>query len=183
MSLNYGSLFETWEVTLTKKIVAKFRYEWRCLRQDDAEDLIDECLIHWLTAKQKINPSEDKNLKAYLSVVLKNKLQDLAAEREAYKRRPYFRSVSLEELLESNPDSPFLADPRPSEPDPELRSKLESVIKKLTPNQKKICEALQSGETSITELSIKLAIRRNNVYKGILRIRQLFEQEGLKEYL
>lgn len=188
MRLKYGNLFEPWEIRIAKKVVAEFQREWRCLRRDDAEDLIDDCLIHWLSIKQKINLSGDKNPKAYLSIALKNKLQNEAAAREALRRKPYFRSTSLNELLEENPESPFLSDlnghnPVLSAEEFELHAKVQSVIKKLTPKQRTICRTIQTGEMTIAELSIKLSVCRKNVYEEIFRIREIFTEEGLREYL
>ena len=189
MSLNnYGKLFETWEVNLAIKLVKDFRNKWQCLEREFIDDLIDECLKHWFFAKDSYSADKEASLKTYMARVVTHKLYDLVKERQRIKRKDFFKSVSLNQFLEENSDSPFLADPsQKSQYDQtdhaELVSRIQKAYQQLTPNQKKLCEAIKDGQLTITQVSFQLKIHRSTVYEEIKRIREIFETEGLKKYL
>jgi DNA-directed RNA polymerase specialized sigma24 family protein len=62
-----------------------------------------------------------------------------------------------------------------------LKHDVDATIQKLTPDERKICEALKHG--SITQVSLELGIPRTTIYDMIARWREQFQDEGLREYL
>ena len=63
-----------------------------------------------------------------------------------------------------------------------LQQKLE-LGQKLTPQQKKLCKLLGEEGLSVTEASKEMKKHRRHLYREIARIREVFEKEGLKDYL
>ena len=189
MSLNYPEgLFQSWEVAIAKKYVRQFRSTCQCLERDVFDDLVDECLKHWFSMRSTVNPEEEDKRRAYMVRIVKNKLTDIVRRRRIPRRNEYFQAISLDQFLEDNPESPFLAHPAQKDPSEEtdrfeLREKLDQVFKKLNPQQQKLYSAISDGELSIKEISIRLNLHRSTVYDEIGRIREVFEREGLRIFL
>jgi len=57
------------------------------------------------------------------------------------------------------------------------------VFQKLTPQQQKLCKLLGEDGLSISDASRQMDKHRMVIYREIARIRELFEKEGLKDYL
>jgi RNA polymerase sigma-70 factor (ECF subfamily) len=189
MSLNYSDgLFQGWEVAIAKKYVRQFRTTCQCLERDVFEDLVDECLKHWFFLRDTVRPEEEEKRRAYMVRIVKNKLTDIVRRRRASKCNEYFQAVSLDQFLEDNSDSPFLAHPTQHDPCDEvhlsdLQSKLDQVFKKLNPQQQEVYTAIFDGQLTITEVSLRLNLHRSTVYDEINRIKKIFENEGLRTFL
>jgi len=187
-NLSYGSLFEGWEVAIAKHLVNEFMKQWRCLDDDDFEDLLQECLTHWLFAKDKYDPSAEATVKTFMGRVVRNKLTDIIKERERDKRKVSQITVSLHQPLSSEEDASTLLDVlTDNEADfrvrVELQIDLSNALRRLTPLQRAICGLISESGPNVTDISERLGIRRKAVYKEIGRIRAIFENEGLKNYL
>jgi RNA polymerase sigma-70 factor (ECF subfamily) len=120
--------------------------------------------------------------------VVRNKLNDLVRERQAYKRRISHLATSLDEPLGDDDDSDALGETIPdTQPAPilqiELKIDLSKVLEKLSPKQKQLSELLAEGGLSIKEASEVLETPRATIYDEIKRIRTLFLKEGLEDYL
>lgn len=76
----------------------EFKKQWRCLDIDDFEDILQECLIHWLFAKDKYDPSAEASEKTFMGRVVRNKLTDIIKERERDKRKVFQNSVILNNI-------------------------------------------------------------------------------------
>lgn len=189
MSLNYPEgLFQSWEVAIAKKYVRQFRGTCQCLKRDVFDDLVDECLKHWFFVRNTVKPEAEDKRRAYMVAVVKNKLSNIVDGRRTAKRNEYFQALSLDEFLEENPESPFLAHPAQKDPSEEtdrfeLQERLNQVFQKLNPQQQKLYSAISDGELSIKEISIRLNLHRSTVYDEIGRIRGVFEREGLRTFL
>ncbi len=140
------------------------------------------------TTNSKICQTQEESQKAYMATIIKNKLFDILRERRSSKRNDFFQAISLNQFLEDNSDSPFLA--HPSQQDPadeahrsEFKFKLDQVFKKLNPQQRQVYSALRDGQLTITQISVRLKLHRNTIRNEINRIREVFEREGLKEFL
>jgi hypothetical protein len=48
MNQNYAGLFENWEIGVATKVIREFKAQWKWLQRIDEEDLLQECLTHWL---------------------------------------------------------------------------------------------------------------------------------------
>jgi RNA polymerase sigma-70 factor, ECF subfamily len=187
-NLSYKGLFEGWEVAVAKKLVGEFKKQWRCLGTDDFEDLLQECLTHWLFAKDKYDPSAEASVKTFMGRVVRNKLSDIVKERGRDKRKVYQSCESLDQPLNDEEDASTLLDLLPDDEadfrlSVELGIDLPKAIRKLTPLQREICGLISEAGSNVTDISRQLGIRRKAVYREIERIRAIFENEGLKNYL
>ena len=57
MNHQYRGLFKDREVGIALNIIRQFRNQWQCLRNEDDEDLLQECLTQWFYARDKYDPA------------------------------------------------------------------------------------------------------------------------------
>ncbi len=189
MSLNYGGLFESWELAVAKKVINDCRKEQKCLEREGFDDLLQECLIHWLEVRDQYDPNRGASKKTYMAEVVRNVLGQLAEKARTDKRKAFYESVSLDEPLNAEEDSPALkdkiaaSDDAPPQINSELKIELSKAYQKLTPQQQKLCKLLGEEGLTISEACRRLDKHRMIIYREIARIRELFEKEGLKDYL
>ena len=194
MALKQGNGLHGWEVAVTKKLVGKFRRRSRSLYREEFDDLMQECLIHWLEVRQQILTGPGGPPIAYMSRVVRNKLIDLARERETDKRRGDLDAVSLDDTVGESEYAPTFADLVDVEQSRELGEQelldptdahidIANVIEGLTPDQQRLCDLLGAQGLSIKEAAERLRIPRGTVYEEIKRIRKIFASHGLGDYL
>ena len=188
MKQDYKGLFGDEEVAVAKHLVKEFRETRSCLRRDDAEDLLQECLIHWLSIRDGYDPARGASHNTFMGRVVRNKLRDFIREREADKRKLTYTAVSLSQPSADDEDSAIsevkLADERPSGySQVSLRMDLTEALRKLTPKQRKLCHLLKDDGLNIKEVSQCLDTPRSTIYDELKRIRKIFLKEGLDEYL
>jgi len=187
--LNYGGLFESWELGVAKKVIDDYRKKYKCLEREGFDDLLQECLIHWLDVRDRYDPGRGASKNTFMAEVIRNVLGQLAIKANRDKRKTIYESVSLDEPLNDDEDSPTLKDRIPGSEDvlpqieSELKIKLSKAFQKLTPQQQKLCQLLGEEGLTISEASRRLDKHRMIVYREIARIKELFEKEGLKDYL
>lgn len=190
----YRGLFEGWEIALTKVLIGQFRSRWRSLERESFEDLLQECLVHWYGVRNQFDASRETSRKAFLASVVRNKLTDLVRERGATKRGGDFVEVSLDETLSDSEDAPTFADLLDAAgtrgPDEgngvdynDARIDIAKALQKLTPRQRRLCLLLGEEGLSIKEVAERLAIPRGTLYEEIKRIRKVFSDQGLGDYL
>jgi len=96
-----------------------------------------------------------------------------------------YESESLDEFI--NPNDKTSSANKKHQPstyiEPGLSLDLSVTLKKLTPEQQQICEMLCEENRSVLYISGQLKKSRRYISREIQRIRQVFEKEGLKEYL
>jgi DNA-directed RNA polymerase specialized sigma24 family protein len=120
-----------------------------------------------------------------MSKVVQNRLRNIVEKYNSDKRRLNTESISLDEPLNSKEDTEPLVEEIPDKEDSiqaELKIDIVSVCQKLTPRQQILCDLLRSS-FNIREISSELGVNRKRVYEEIHRIRTIFEDEGLKNYL
>lgn len=190
MSPHYGRFFEAWEVTIAKQIAHEFRRRWKYLSKDDPEDLLQECLTHWLFVKSRRVFENDTQKRAFLRRVVKNKLMDLVREAGTHKRRTIQESVSLNAPIDEEGAFSLLdqlSEDAASQIDAaegaELKMDLASALEKLTPRQKELCRLMLEEGLSVNEASKRFKTYRSEIYREVERIRRIFEREGLRAYL
>ncbi len=190
MSLKYGGLFESWEIGVAKKIINAYRKKWKCLEREGFDDLLQECLIHWMEVRDRYDPGRGASKNTYMAEVVSNVLGHIAEKARTDKRKAIYESVSLDEPLNKDEeDSPALKDKISASDDalPQINSDLKieiaKVFQKLTPQQQKLCKLLGEDGLSISDASRQMDKHRMVIYREIARIRELFEKEGLKDYL
>jgi RNA polymerase sigma factor (sigma-70 family) len=193
MSANYKGLFENWELAVSRKLVRQFRSRWASLGRDEFDELMQECLVHWLSVRSQFDPALDTNRSAFIARVVRNKLTDLVRERDAEKRKASFISISLDQPLGNQEDSPTLLDvvnesqvqqgeqlARTLRDDAEVD--IQRAMKLLTPFQKQVCTLLWEG-LSVQEASRELGVVRTTLYDELKRIRKIFSDLGLQHYI
>jgi RNA polymerase sigma-70 factor (ECF subfamily) len=193
MGQNYRGLFQEWEIAVAKKLINEFKKKWTCLEREDFDDLLQECLTHWYFAKDNYDTGREASQKTFMGKVIRNKLIDLIREREADKRKIAHLTISLDEPLEDDDDSPRLIDkldegtvnnvPHSQFSEIQLKIDLSKAFQKLTPQQKSLCRLLGEKGVTVKEASEYLETPRSTIYDELKRIRTIFMKEGLEDYL
>lgn len=189
--INYKGLFQGWEVAVAKKLVYDFKEKWRCLDIDGFDDLLQECLTHWLFVKDKYDPKAEASEKTFMGRVIRNRLSDIVKEHERQCRRGSQNTVSLDEPLFDEDDSPTLLDTIAEDPErtsghqtqAEIRIYLSHAYQKLTKRQKRLCALLGEKDMSVNEASKALKTHKCTLYREIESIKEIFREEKLHEYL
>lgn len=166
-----------------------FQKKFRVLERDEKEDLLQECLTHWYFQRDRYDTSKLAACKTYMSRVIENKLTDIVKEKEAQKRRTIYQSMSMDELNE-HVDEEGCVD-HPISDDESFRETFKcdvsdvllQALEKLTYRQRKLCRLIQVDGLNIKQASEALNIPRTTLYEEIFRIRAVFCEEGLKDYL
>jgi len=192
-SLNYSGLFQSWEIAIAKNLIEEHRSRYPCIEREDFNDLLQICLTHWDRRKKGYDPARGASRETFMGKVIRNKLTDLVRKRESNKRKVDYIAVSLDEPLADEEDSSTLGDTidestvKGGSPDPffrvDLRIDLSRVLKKFTPHQKKLCHLLGEKGLTVTEASDYLKTPRSTIYDELKRIGELFQREGLRDYL
>ena len=194
MALKHGEELQRWEIAVAKKLVGEFRRRSRSLAREEFDDLLQECLAHWLEVRRKLAPDPDGPPIAYMARVIRNKLTDLLRERSAAKRAHDFDTVSLDAAVSESDDSPTFADLLDAATSREradahsvdrndARIDIAKALQKLTPRQRRLCMLLGEEGLSIKEAAERLRIPRGTLYEEIKRIRKSFADHGLGDYL
>ncbi len=187
MNQNYDGLFENWEIGVAKKIIRNQKGKWKCLERIDEEDLLQECLTHWLLRRETFNPESGAKKNTFMARVILNKLMDIVREQSSDKRKVIHQCSSLHQPVNDEDESPLLIDTLASKFDLkahiEIRSAIEHSLSLLTSSQQKLCKLLKEENMRIEDLSKALGVERTTVYRQIKRIRQIFENEGVKIFL
>jgi RNA polymerase sigma factor (sigma-70 family) len=188
----YLSSFQDWEIAIAKKLVNDHIRKWECLRLVDFEDILWECLSHWHMVKGTYSGEKNASCRTYMGRIIRNKLRDIIRRQTAVKREICQHSISINKIIGEDMDSPTLLEQLSSEPPAnssyspggefDKRIDLENVMRRLNPKQKRLCELLMA-EPTITQISKCLETPRSTIYDEIERIRKIFENTGLKDYL
>ena len=189
INCKYDGLFENWEIKHARELVWEFQEKFRVLKSEGREDLLQECLTHWYFKKCQFDSSKFIALKTYMSRVIENKLMDIIELKERQKRKIIYQSISLDELMshinEEECSDHLIAD------DESFKAALTSdinlvllkALEKLSHRQQELCRLLRDEGLNMKQVSEKLNIPRGTLFDEILRIREIFRNEGLMDYL
>jgi RNA polymerase sigma-70 factor (ECF subfamily) len=194
MALKEEQGLANWEIATAKKLVSEYRRKHRILEREEFEDLMQECLAHWIVARRRIPPEPDPRPPvSYMAQVLRNTLTDMVREMTADKRAGDPGALSLDASLDGTEDGITLGEVLADEQaDPagsgdvdsrHARIDLSRVMALLTPAQQRLCQLLGEEGLSIKEAAERLRIPRGTLYEEIKRIRRIFDQQGLGNYL
>ena len=194
MALRPGDGLEKWELAVAKKVVGEFRRRSRILRREEFDDLVQDCLAHWIVVRRKLPPDPDPPPVGYMAQVIRNKLTDRIREQAADKRAGDQDALSLDAPLDGSDDGMTLADlladnesAQPEDPGAvdrrHARIDIGRVLERLTPVQRQLCQMLGAEGLSIKEAAERLRIPRGTLYEEIKRIRKVFADQGLGDYL
>ena len=99
MVLAAGKGLQQWEIAVTKKLVGEFRRRSRSLAREEFDDLVQECLAHWIVVRRKLESEPGAPPTGYMAQVIRNKLTDLIREQAAEKRAGDQEALSLDAAL------------------------------------------------------------------------------------
>lgn len=193
MAFGYGNGIQQWEIAVAKKLVGEFRRRSRRLEREEFDDLLQDCLTHWVEVRARLTPSADDPPIAYMARVLRNKLTDLIREQGATKRGGDLDTVSLDAAFEDDDNAPTLADlidgatsgaagETTAGDGRDARIDIARAMRNLTPRQRRLCALLGEEGLSIKEAAARLRIPRGTLYEEIKRIRKVFADHGLGDY-
>ena len=194
--------WEPWEEPIAKKLVDRFKNrtyisrngaicDWRQVLKDKPfEDLMQEVSLHWHSARNEFNSSKNTSKETYMWHVIENKLRHIIGKSRSSKR-DVLKTVSLDQPISDKEDSPTFLDilSEDKERASDLRIKTEikidvsETVSRLNPVQRRICHLLGEEGLNIKKTSEVLKIPRSTLYGEIKRIRKVFENAKLREYL
>ena len=194
MALRPGDGLDKWEIAVAKKLVGEFRRRSRILGRDDFDDLVQDCLLHWIGVRRRVAPDPDNPPVGYMAQVLRHKLTDLMREQGAEKRAGDLGAISLDATVDGSDDGMTLAESLDASESAHsgedgttrrhhIRMDLLRALARLTPAQQRLCLMLGEEGLSIKEAAEWLRIPRGTLYEEIKRIRQVFADFGLHDYL
>jgi RNA polymerase sigma-70 factor (ECF subfamily) len=194
MALTFGEGLHQWEIAVAKKLVGEYRRRSRSLAREEFDDLMQDCLAHWIVVRRKLSPDPDAPPLAYMAQVIRNKLTDMIRERAAEKRAAEQDALSLDAALGGSEDGMTLADllagtnsaqqGEAFEVDQRhARIDIARAMARLTPAQRRLCQLLGEEGLSIKEAAERLRIPRGTLYEEIKHIRRVFADHGLGDYL
>lgn len=197
MALKPGDGLATWELATAKRLVTEFRRRFRILDGHDFDDLVQDCLLHWVGVRNKVDVDPNDPPVGFMAKVLRNKLTDSIRQLGCDKRVGDLILLSLDAPADSAEDATedgpslgeslhHLLDEQPSMDSDislGLQVDFQRVLPLLTEPQQRLCRLIGLEGLSIKEAAEQLCIPRGTLYEEIRRIRQLFESQGLDAYL
>ena len=125
-------------------------------------------------------------MRTFLRTVVKAKLIDIERTMKATKRGGGQHPLSLDAPLSHEAgEERTLSDTVPArETDSEVMSSVirEQLLSRLTRRQRRLALGLEAG-MSMSEIGRRLAVPRGTLYDELERIRQVFRDESLEEFL
>lgn len=190
-SSRYQGLFQDWEIGVAKNVIERFRKQWKCLELEGFDDLLQECLTHWHFSKDDYDPAAGANERTFMSRVVEHKIQHIIEKLTTDKRKVASESVSLDERISDEEDSPTFLDQLSEDEkhasnlhvSAELKIDISQTIQKLTPQQRELCRLLSEEGLNIKQASEALKTPRGTLYEDIKRIKAIFQKDKLHEYL
>lgn len=184
----YDELFEDWEIKNARLCVLEYKARFKTLNREDLDDLLQECLIHWLDKKRKYDPAKQAAIKTFMNEVINNKLMDILRSQMSLKKKLSYMTIPIDEILD---DDDQMSSGLFAEDDQQLRKfmnsdldrLLASAFEKLSRKQRKMCRLITDDGLSFREIGRVLNMSKGAVYDEIMRIRQVFREEGLNDYL
>jgi len=188
MTAGWGGLFSDWELAVARGEVRDHLSQWPCLRRYDYDFLLSGCLAHWHARRKTWRKGKGASPRTYMSKILRHYLTSIIRRELAEKRRTDFLAISLDQPLD--PDEPgltlldTLAADLPGAPasDPGLLFDLLCALDQLTPLQRELCILLAESVPK-SDIAERLGRSRDTIYEEIRRIRAIFRNDDLQEYL
>ena len=193
MALRPGVGLDGWEIAVAKKLVGEYRRRSRILDRYEFEDLVQDCLLHWITVRRSLDRDPANPPLGYMATVLRNWLADLVRKRGTDKRSGDLDTPSLDASIDGSDDGMTLAElldvsqSRDSAGDGETHHHMHLDLLRacahLTPAQQRLCLMLGEEGLSVKAAAEQLGIPRGTLYEEINRIRKLFADHGMEIYL
>lgn len=193
MALRPGHGLDGWELAVAKKLVGEFRRRSHALERQEFDDLVQDCLLHWIGVRRKVDADPRNPPVAYMAQVLRNRLADWVREQGADKCGGDLELASLDAPVRDLEDGMTLAESldaagallagHDGDWGPDARIDLLRVLPDLTPSQRRLCLLLGEEGVSVKQAAERLGIPRATLYAEIHRIRQVFVEHSLDNYL
>ena len=153
----------------------------------ELEDLVQEALFHWWAQRPRYTAERGASMETFLRRVVRGKLQDLERGIKAQKRGRGRGPASLDQpLTEDEPEGDTLGDTMADSADTEgaalYRVSLQAALAHLNPQQKQLMAGLAEGY-SMSQISQRLGVPRATLYDQLDRVRRIFRDEGLSQFL
>lgn len=163
--------------------------------ESDRQDLEQEMVFDLLRRLPKFKP-ERAQRNTFIARVVEHKVATIIEAQKAGMRDYRLCSCSLNDCFENeeggsveridtiNQDDYLQRTGKLSRPISDLRGlsiDVRSAVEKLPPELRDLCKRLQVE--SVTEISRDTGIPRGTIYESIKKLRTLFEDAGLKDYL
>ena len=146
------------------------------VRRDEHQDCAAQLILEVFRAWDGFDPGRGTP-QAFVNQVVSTRTNSLLRRRAAKKRR--MRTSELDAVAHRLTDD--AADGPTREAATDLRGDLDAVLGRLTPRQRDICDQLL--RESVSPAARELGLPRSTVRDEIARIRVVFEEAGLAEYL
>ena len=161
----------------------------------DRDDLEQEMILDLLRRLPKYNP-ERAQLNTFIARVVEHKIATLIEARKAgirdYRRcrcslNDWFEDEegrSVERVDTFDQEDYLLrtgAQSRPSDELSALAIDVAAVLEGLPPELRDLCQRLEAE--TVTEISRDTGVPRGTIYESIKKLREIFEDAGLKDYL
>jgi len=181
---------EGWELAVARGAVRQFLRQFGGLRGLEENDLVQDCLAHWL-ARRGQHDATRASARTFMNHVVRHYLLDIARRASAKKRKEERTMSSLQEPIlgaADEPDELTLEDTVPDERNKArlaqlpLQVDLATALTRLTPQQQALCKMLTEDET-VAAISRSLKVPRATLYDEIKRVCRIFRNAGLKDYL
>ena len=146
------------------------------VRRDEHQDCASQLILEVLRAWDGFDP-ERGTPQAFVNQVVSTRANSLLRRRAAKKRQlrtsPFDNAAShLTDAAANGPECEAASD---------LRGDLDVVLSRLTPRQRDVCDQLL--RESVSPAARELGLPRSTVRDEIARIRVVFEEAGLDQYL
>ena len=92
-----------WEIALVRFLVDDFLSSRTAIPGFEADDLVQECLLHWWSQRQRYNETRGASKKTFMRRVVKAKLIDIERTMKAGKRGGGHHPLSLDAPLSHEP--------------------------------------------------------------------------------
>lgn len=163
--------------------------------ESDRQDLEQEMVFDLLRRLPKFKP-ERAQRNTFIARVVEHKVATIIEAQKAGMRDYRLCSCSLNDRFENeeggsveridtiNQDDYLQRTGKLSRPISDLRGlsiDVRSAVEKLPPELRELCKRLQTE--SVTDISRDTGIPRGTIYESIKKLRKLFEDAGLKDYL
>ena len=179
--------FEPWELDLIRHVLMDFLAIRLPPSDVEHEDLYQECVLHWWSRRSRYEPGRGASRETFLRKVVKSKLFDIGRSWTSMKRGSGQRPISMDaSMSDDDPDGSTIGETHASqerfEADLAGLLDLRQITSRLSERQRDIISGVTADVTK-TELSTRLDISRETVYRELKRIQQIFRDEGLADHL
>ena len=161
----------------------------------DRDDLEQELILDLLRRRPKYNPKRAQ-FNTFIARVVEHRVASLIEAQKAgirdYRRCPFSLNDRFEdaegrsvERMETIDQEDYLlrtgAQSRPSDELSALALDVAAVLEALPPELRELCRRLKAE--SVTEISRDTGVPRGTIYESIKKLREIFEDAGLRNYL